>query len=327
MSTSRSSKLFRISALKTRLVVFGSFARRELTPGSDVDWSVLIDGPFDPVHSRIAQGVEEVVASLGLQQPGTTGTFGKLASSHELIQHIGGAHDTNQNTTRRVLLLLESRAITGSIFHERVIRGILTRYITHDVSVSWSERAAGQPIALVPRFLLNDVVRFWRTMAVDYAAKRWEQSDKKWAVRNAKLRMSRKLLFAAGLLMCFNFDLHPPGNLDDLLADPDTIPPALASFFLEQTRQTPIDIVSSALLGAEAKTVFNIMDSYERFLEILYNDHLRKHLELLKFDDALKSELFQEVRQLSHQFQDGLTELFFSKDSRLGELTIKYGVF
>lgn len=319
--------LQKFSSENTSIVVFGSFARRELTLGSDVDWSVLIDGPSDPAHSRIAQGIQEVVDSLGLQEPGTTETFGKLASSHELIHHIGGVHDTNQNTTRRVLLLLESRAITGDIFHERVVRGILTRYITHDVSVSWSERAAGQPIALVPRFLLNDIVRFWRTMAVDYAAKRWEQSDKKWALRNAKLRVSRKLLFAAGLLMCFNFDMHPPDSIEELLADPDTIPPALASFFLEQTKQTPIDIVSSALFGAEAQTILSIMDSYDRFLQILDDKDSREQLEILKFDEARKSDLFQEVRQLSHRFQEGLTELFFGEGGRLRELTIKYGVF
>lgn len=110
--------LQRFSSENTSIVVFGSFARRELTLGSDADWSLLIDGPSDPEHTRIAQDVQKVVDSLGLQRPGTTETFGKLASSHELIHHIGGVHDTNQNTTRRVLLLLESRAITGDIFRE-----------------------------------------------------------------------------------------------------------------------------------------------------------------------------------------------------------------
>ncbi|HVG07328.1 MAG TPA: nucleotidyltransferase domain-containing protein [Thermoanaerobaculia bacterium] len=315
------------SSDNTSVVVFGSFARRELTSGSDVDWSLLIDGPSDPAHFRIAQEVKKVFDSLGLQKPGTTDTFGALASSHELIHHIGGVRDTNQNTTRRMLLLLESRAITKPIFHERVVRGILNRYITDDVSVSWSERAAGQPVPLVPRFLLNDVARFWRTMAVDYAAKRWEQSDKKWALRNSKLRMSRKLLFAAGLLMCFNFDLRPPDNLEELLADPDAIPPALASFFLEQMRFTPIDIVSNALLISEEQTVSKVMDAYDRFLEILDDNASRKQLEDVKFDQAADSVLFQEIRHLSHQFQEGLTELFFDGGTRLRELAIKYGVF
>lgn len=41
--------------LNIQVVVYGSFAREELTPGSDIDWTLLVDGPADPEHSKIAQ--------------------------------------------------------------------------------------------------------------------------------------------------------------------------------------------------------------------------------------------------------------------------------
>ena len=262
--------LQKFSSDNTSIVVFGSLARGEFTSGSDVDWSLLIDGPSDPEHFRVAQEVHKQLISLSLPKPGTTETFGSLASSHELIHHVGGVRDTNQNMTRRILLLLKSLPLTNAIVHERVVRGILNRYISYGVSVSWQERGSSSETPLVPRFLLNDIVRFWRTMAVDYAAKQWEQSDKKWALRNAKLRLSRKLLFAAGLLLCFNFELISPDDRQDIISDPDTLRSRMTDFLLEQMRFSPVDRVCLALLQDNRETVaIAVMDSYDRFLSIL----------------------------------------------------------
>ena len=56
---------------------------------------------------------------------------------------------------------------------------------------------------------MNDVVRFWRTMTVDYAAKVIERDREGWALRNAKLRFSRKLIFVTGMLLAYEVGLNP----------------------------------------------------------------------------------------------------------------------
>jgi predicted nucleotidyltransferase len=304
-------------------VVFGSLARREWTIGSDVDWSLMIDGQADPGHLRIAQTISSHLMEAKLQSPGPTQTFGSLAFSHDIIHQIGGDADTNRNTTQRILLLLESWPIGNADAYDRVVKAVLNRYLDNDISFL---SHSGQQYK-VPRFLLNDIVRYWRTMCVDYANKFRERRGEKWAIRNAKLRLSRKLIFAAGLLTCFSCYLKPPMGDANLFDLPNHIEPLLAHI-RTYVRMTPLEILADAAFAfAKPETAALLFDSYDRFLAMINDGEKRKQLSDMKAKEAQSSPLFREVRDISANFQKGLTHLFFDDHPKLTELTREYGVF
>lgn len=171
--------------------------REEVTEGSDDDFMVLIDGPEVDDPEPTVAAVGEVLK----EEPSEDGPFAEPVFSENLVNDIGLDADSNKNLTRRLLFLLESRSVSGD---EKVCRDVQTKILDRYLDDSVK---AYRP----PRFLLNDVVRYWRTICVDFAAKEWKGPEK-WGIRNAKLRTSRKILFASGLLPlleCFRFDLGP----------------------------------------------------------------------------------------------------------------------
>src|SRR4051794_2648789 len=74
----------------TSIVVFGSLARDEFTDGSDIDWTLLIDGSADPKHLELVHAVDHIVSRHAAKPPGREGIFGKMVFSHDLIHQIGG---------------------------------------------------------------------------------------------------------------------------------------------------------------------------------------------------------------------------------------------
>jgi predicted nucleotidyltransferase len=304
-------------------VVFGSLARDEWTINSDVDWTLLIDGQADPQHLKITQKIAARLKEAKLGEPGPTGTFGNMAFSHGIIQQIGGEEDTNRNTTQRVLLLLESAAIGDAEAYRRVVRLVFNRYLDDDNSLLSGSGAKYK----VPRFLLNDIVRYWRTMCVDYASKHREREGQGWALRNAKLRLSRKLIFASGLLTCFSCFLQPPQTTQDLFNGLNSLEP-LVAHLLRSVSRTPLEIVADALdRYASDNTARQMMGAYDEFLEMLNDGEKRARLKELKSREANTDPVFKEVKRISAAFQGGLTALFFDDHPQLTELTRKYGLF
>lgn len=308
------------------VVLFGSIARGEVTTCSDADWEFLVDGQADPNHADAAQRIGRRIDSIVGKGPGAEGVFGNMAFSHDLIQLIGGEDDTNKNLTRRNLLLLESRPFGNGEAHQRTVEQVLNRYIAEDLDHAGIDREY-----YVPRFLLNDFARFWRTMAVDFAYKRKGRHGRGIALRNVKLRMSRKLLFASGLIGCFACELGLSENIcrqaprspvanrcQGCLLPFFTKPPLenLARAFIHFLRKAP----NRDQRDKVSATARKALDAYDQFLGLLSDDSRRKHLEDLAAGDLDNDSVFRSARAISRQFRDALQELFFTTDEKIDQV-------
>ena len=282
------------------VVLFGSWGRGELTRRSDDDWAVLVAGGE---RAGVAPAPEDVAAALGgagLREPGRSGVFGGRIFADDLISRIGLDADSNANLTRRMLLMLESQPVAGDAVHRRCWEQVLDGYLED----------ADKPYR-PPRFFLNDLIRYWRTICVDFVGKEREGGEK-WGIRNAKLRTSRKVLFAAGLvplLQCHRFTrAERRAYLAAQLAAPAT--DRLAAAFLD--------------CGAHDAGV-RALSAYDRWLGVLDDEPRRGELEGLTKESAAGSPVFRDVRRHAAELERGLLVLLF--DTELLPHVREHGIF
>jgi hypothetical protein len=282
------------------VVLFGSWGRQELTNDSDDDWAVIVDGAD---VTRVSPCMDQIGGLIGQgeRRPGPQGVFGDAISCNNLVERIGLEADDNKNLTRRLLLLLESVSVLNDPAHRTCRRRVLEGYLDDSVK-------SYRP----PRFLLNDVIRYWRTICVDFVGKERRGAGEKWALRNLKLGLSRKALFAGGLLPVLFCHRFPAPDIDPFLAAMIELPSIdrIAWAFLE--------------LGAVDAGV-RAVSAYDGFLGLLGDREVRADLEKLSRDEAMGSEVFFQGKRLARDFQQGLLALLF--ETPLEPLVREYGIF
>jgi hypothetical protein len=282
----------------TSVVLMGSWGRAEVTAESDDDFMVLVRGAE---RSSIDPSGEAIRSVLD-RAPGDQGIFGDPVFSDNLAQNIGLDADGNANLTRRMLFLLESIPVTGDEVYEVVRDEVLDRYLNESI----------KPFR-PPRFLLNDVVRYWRTICVDFAGKEHKRGPDKWGLRNAKLRTSRKILFAGGLLPvleCYRTDEVE-----------------MRSFLEQRLSLPPTDRIAQSFLDHGASDAgARTLGAYDQFVGHMNDQAFRDALKKLTREASSSSPEFAEMQRIGHELEGGLLALLY-ETRHLPEVVREYAIF
>lgn len=257
--------------------VNGSYARREVTSGSDVDLFFLTDGIIGTVEVEQEKYNKRLIEN-GLKMPAAGGVFETPLSIAETMKQIGGMGDTNLSITRRMLLLLEGEWVFNKSGFDETRGNLINCYVSD-----------GRRVDQICMFLLNDIIRYWRTICVDFEYK-VNNDGKPKAIRLIKLRFSRMMLYLAGILAVGETYNKTSAEKRETLTQLFAMPG------IERFQH---------IVGSKGD---QILELYAVFLEALDAVQVRQELEILGAA-GINTKEYEELRQCAHEFRDKISEL------------------
>jgi predicted nucleotidyltransferase len=266
------------------VVATGSFGRREASGESDVDFFVLhTDAVSKDDAERMVTDLAAAIESVVPKPPSADGAFSAAEPIVEMLANIGGKHDTNDKMTRRMLLLLEGT----DLYNPELFESVRLRIVEHYVRETISTHA-------LARFLLNDTIRYYRTMCVDFEYKTGE-ARKPWGIRNLKLLYSRKMLYFGGVVAIAETAHRTRDSKVEVLS--------------ELFRLTPIQRIQK-LFGEQAR---ESLQFYDTFLAALGQESFRREIQCVTADRGTHPESFTRLKAEASQFSLALHRLLLSR--------------
>ena len=125
-----------------------------------------------------------VTRDLSIPEFSGDGEYLKHYSVDQLTRTLGTRNDDHANTfTARLLLLLESSPLVQPEIYGEIIQSIVDAY--------WRD-FEGRDNEFVPAFLTNDILRFWRTLCVNYEAHTKKDPPPEKAKRSEERRVGKE---------------------------------------------------------------------------------------------------------------------------------------
>lgn len=165
----------------------GSLGRGDLGDKSDLDLFILFNKSANEEKRietfELFYEIISINKRLGYPQFSNDAQYLKNYSFPDMLKVLGSPQDDNENLfTVRMLLLLESKPIFNDDLYGQHIKSTLDNYF----------RDSRGKDSFKPLFLLNDILRYWRTLCLNYEIIR-NNSEKPWRKKNINLKFSRML--------------------------------------------------------------------------------------------------------------------------------------
>lgn len=244
-------------ALFTDLSIFatGSYARGEASVHSDIDLFFINRRPINTIKDhninslKLFAKIINIAEEMGFPKFSNDGAYLKVISGSEILEHLGNANDDYSNHfTARLLLILESQPIYGLDTYDAIMKDVLGRYF---------EDYPDHPEDFHPTFLVNDIIRFWKTLCLNYENKR-NQPAKNDDVRIAQKVKNLKLKFSR-MLTCF-------GSICYIAAQKG---PIGIEQLLPMVKLSPLDRLRSAASSFDTDEAMRAVETeYAWFLEL-----------------------------------------------------------
>ena len=178
------------------IYVTGSFGRLEASEHSDLDlFFIKGDAQDHQPMSYIDKTLMDAsliykCREMAFPEFSGDGEYLEVHYLHDMRENLGGRRDDFENLfTARLLLLLESLPIFNEELYEEVLR---------EITKSYFRDYQNHEEDFQPTFLVNDILRFWKTLCLNYEHGRNsegsdEKEEQKSHLKNLKLKFSRML--------------------------------------------------------------------------------------------------------------------------------------
>ena len=263
----------------------GSYARLEASEHSDIDLFFVNSLDSKDEVSRLDElrffaQIIEIGEKLRFPTFSGDGEYLQILSASDMLGNLGGPEDDYHNYfTARMLLLLESYPLLNvapyKLLLEKVVEAYFRDYPDH----------AGD---FKPVFLINDILRFWKTLCLNYEHKRNRPREDparklKQQIKNFKLKFSR-------LMTCF-------GTVTAICGLNEPTPEQIIEF----TTKPPLERFTHTVEQYEklANTRKKILAEYQWFMTLtaLETSKLEEHFK----NRGQKQEIFRRADEFGAQ--------------------------